>query len=255
MKNGKHIGAPATAGSGKQIRLAGVNHDLRNILQVLAGWMQMAREAGSPEERDHAIAQLAKAGTRARALLDRIAALAAEAGGPASAAPSPLGPLEEALLETAEAFRPLLPGDRDIRLTVELEPGLWAIPAEALPDVERCVTNLLLNGRDAIAGEGTLTVTAGNVLLEPGDLPHREPPAKPGRHVRISVADSGSGIPPELQSRIFAAYVTTKRHGTGLGLVNIKDLVEGHGGFVRFETGAGKGTRFALFLPVAATTS
>ncbi len=70
--------------------------------------------------------------------------------------------------------------------------------------------------------------------------------------VEVSVRDSGSGIAPEHAARLFQPYFTTKKHGTGLGLFVTRQLVADHGGSVTFESRAGEGTTFRVFLPVAA---
>ena len=67
---------------------------------------------------------------------------------------------------------------------------------------------------------------------------------------RISVADSGPGIPPEIQASIFTPYFTTKSSGTGLGLAIVYQIVEGHGGSISVGNAAGHGAEFTLTLPV-----
>ena len=94
--------------------------------------------------------------------------------------------------------------------------------------------NLLQNAREALGGTGTVTVTADC---------DRE------YTVKISVADTGPGIAPELVERIYEAYYTTKEKGTGLGLAIVKHNVELYGGRVLVESVLGKGAKFTLFFP------
>lgn len=96
--------------------------------------------------------------------------------------------------------------------------------------------NLINNAAQAIPGDGTVTVRS---LVE-------------GERVRIDVSDTGSGIPAEVQPRIFDTYFTTKPagEGTGLGLPIVKSIVDEHGGEIRFTTRQGEGTTFSVFLPV-----
>jgi two-component system NtrC family sensor kinase len=95
--------------------------------------------------------------------------------------------------------------------------------------------NLINNAAQAIPGEGKVTI---RTRME-------------GGLVRIDVSDTGTGIPPEVQSKIFDTYFTTKPvgEGTGLGLPIVKSIVEEHGGEVKFTTRAGVGTTFSVFLP------
>lgn len=99
--------------------------------------------------------------------------------------------------------------------------------------------NLINNAAQAIPGEGKVTVRSS---VEDG-------------RVRIDITDTGDGIPPEVQARIFETYFTTKPvgEGTGLGLPIVKSIVEEHGGEVRFTTEVGVGTTFTVYLPALAT--
>ena len=96
--------------------------------------------------------------------------------------------------------------------------------------------NLINNAAQAIPGDGTVTVRS---IVE-------------GERVRIDVSDTGSGIPAEVQPRIFETYFTTKPagEGTGLGLPIVKSIVDEHGGEIKFTTRQGVGTTFSVFLPV-----
>ena len=79
-----------------------------------------------------------------------------------------------------------------------------------------------------------------------------EPGAVPGSYVRLTVADTGSGIPLELQDRVFEPFFTTKEaeSGSGLGLSTAVGIARGHGGFMRIESEVGRGTRVSVFVPV-----
>jgi signal transduction histidine kinase len=141
-----------------------------------------------------------------------------------------------------EAVRPyqvaLPPG---VKLTVEL-------PA-ALPDVlgdrrllERALVNLLENALQAVGDDGRIAVGA----FAAGDGHVNE--------VRISVEDSGAGIPADIMERIFEPFFSTKTTGSGLGLALVKKIAEDHGGGVALETGPGRPTRAVLWIPAAPPT-
>jgi signal transduction histidine kinase len=136
--------------------------------------------------------------------------------------------LENAL---AQVFPPAVPTDIQIRR--EFGRGFPPLLMQRSHLTETLV-NLLQNAREALQDRGTLVVTA---------TCSREDAAK------ISVADDGPGIAPELLERIFEAYYTTKEKGTGLGLAIVKHNVELYGGVVRVESELGKGARFTLNFP------
>ncbi|HUJ27694.1 MAG TPA: HAMP domain-containing sensor histidine kinase [Myxococcales bacterium] len=101
--------------------------------------------------------------------------------------------------------------------------------------VRRAVINLARNAAEAMPSGGTFTIAAW----------------REGERVMLSFADTGSGIPEALRARLFQPFATHgKRDGTGLGLAMVKQVVESHGGEIRFESAPGKGTTFTFSLPV-----
>jgi two-component system, NtrC family, sensor histidine kinase PilS len=102
--------------------------------------------------------------------------------------------------------------------------------------------NLMVNGAEAIAGEGRIAVTAE--VVSAGGLPQA------GDEVRIRVSDDGSGMSESDVKRVFEPFFTTKKGGTGLGLATVYRIVETHGGRISVSSKVGKGTTVTLFLPV-----
>jgi CheY-like chemotaxis protein len=102
---------------------------------------------------------------------------------------------------------------------------------------------------------GKLSIHMKNVVL---DEIHagKNPEAKPGPYVAITVADNGTGIPKEIQDKIFEPFFTTKApgRGTGLGLATCLGIIKSHGGFINFDSEAGKGSVFKVFLPANVTS-
>jgi CheY-like chemotaxis protein len=117
------------------------------------------------------------------------------------------------------------------------------------------VMNLCVNARDAMPQGGTLSLSAANVMLKESDCVG-SPDAKPGPYVRLTVLDTGTGIPQEIQDKIFDPFFTTKEYGkgTGLGLSTVVGIVKGHGGFITLTSQVGKGTQFQIFLPAVEST-
>ncbi|WP_448203269.1 response regulator [Azospirillum sp. sgz302134] len=136
-----------------------------------------------------------------------------------------------------------------IRIVTETEPGLWAARVDP-NQLEMAILNLAINARDAMPDGGTLTIGTGNCP----DLSEGRPlDLAAGDCVRITVADTGSGMSAEVAARAFEPFFTTKGvgHGTGLGLSMVHGLAAQSGGTVTLDTRIGAGTTVALYLPRA----
>ncbi len=105
--------------------------------------------------------------------------------------------------------------------------------------LEQVLTNLFTNAVQAMPGGGRLTIDINAVDQN-----------RQGRKVVMAVTDTGPGIPPDVQRRIFEPFFTTKTKGTGLGLAVARRIIEEHGGAIRVESEAGRGTSFFVELPV-----
>jgi PAS domain S-box-containing protein len=118
--------------------------------------------------------------------------------------------------------------------------------------IQQVIMNLCVNARDAMPQGGTLTLSLKRVELD-AEGAKIHPKAKPGTYVVIAVADTGTGIPPELMDKIFDPFFTTKPlgQGTGLGLPTVMGIAENHGGFVHLTSQVGKGTTFEVYIPAA----
>lgn len=118
--------------------------------------------------------------------------------------------------------------------------------------LEQALINLALNARDAMPDGGSLAVACKVVNLDAGFVAAHKG-SRPGRHVAISVTDTGIGMDATVASRIFEPFYTTKEegHGTGLGLSTTYGFVRQAGGIVAVESLPGKGSAFTLFLPLA----
>jgi PAS domain S-box-containing protein len=140
---------------------------------------------------------------------------------------------------------------REIDLQQQVASNLWTVIADST-QLHQVLLNLCVNARDAMRTGGHLTIAASNATLAEGDvvLPVDR---KPGPYVVLEVSDTGHGIPPEIQHRIFDLFFTTKPlgEGTGLGLSTVLGIVQQHGGFIRLDSTPGKGSTFKVFLPAS----
>jgi PAS domain S-box-containing protein len=141
--------------------------------------------------------------------------------------------VEDTLLLTGKQL-----GRDGIHVITDLDPGLPRVWGDATA-LEQVLMNLLLNARDAMAAGGTLRIETSPV------------PGQPNA-VRLVVADTGAGMPPEVLARVAEPFFTTKSAGTGLGLSVSYTIIREHGGTVHAESNPGRGTTFTVLLPVMA---
>ena len=144
---------------------------------------------------------------------------------------------------------------KDIRLQFFIPSDIWTIFGDPT-QVHQIILNICVNARDAMPDGGSLTIAVENSVLDEQYVAMNSQ-ALPGRYVQISVADSGTGMPPELIERIFEPFFTTKEinKGTGLGLSTVMAIVKSHGGIVNVYSELGKGTTFKIYLPATESPS
>jgi two-component system cell cycle sensor histidine kinase/response regulator CckA len=140
--------------------------------------------------------------------------------------------LNEVVAPTATSVSRLTGGRTDVQLQLSRQP----VPVLAQQiDIERILLNLVLNARDATAGDGLITIETAIV----------------GRTARLTVADTGCGLTPDVQQRMFEPHFTTKRMGTGLGLSSVAGIVQNLGGTIAVHSEPGRGTSVSILLPLA----
>jgi signal transduction histidine kinase/ActR/RegA family two-component response regulator len=219
----------------------GIAHDFNNMLAVVVGGIDLAlRRLNGPRREVMMHLQNAMEGaTRAAALTRRLLSFARS---------EPLLPERVDSNELIGGMSDLLDrtlGER-IRIDVDLDRDAWPIYVDP-HQLENAIVNLAVNARDAMDGEGLMRVATENVSLaanEVGDI-------RAGDYVRISVTDTGCGMPPEVLERAFEPFFTTKPvgKGTGLGLSQIFGFAHQSGGEVGIESEVGRGTTVSIYLP------
>jgi signal transduction histidine kinase len=155
----------------------------------------------------------------------------------------------KAVVENAvAALKPNVPASIELRLSIDTEAQIMA---DKVP-IGQVVTNLCMNAVNAMddAG-GTLTVRLTTVEVTP-DAARRDPKLHPGPYAKLTVADTGKGIPAAHMERIFEPFFTTRKPqgGTGMGLAITHGIVKGYGGVITVESELGKGTVFDVYWPV-----
>jgi signal transduction histidine kinase len=134
--------------------------------------------------------------------------------------------------ETLELLRPEME-NRGLNVKEDLARRLPFSPMDAA-QIKQVLVNLIKNAMQAMTRGGTLTLQTGSG----------------GDSVWISVSDTGRGIPPDQINHIFEPFYTTKKKGTGLGLMIVQRIVRQHGGHIELESHVGQGTTFRIRLPL-----
>ena len=219
----------------------GVAHDFNNLLTVILGNLELARDRVRGTEVDEFLAATDTAARRATDLTGQLLGFARRR-------PMTFGRVDpnDLVRETAGLLRRTI--DPRVVIREHLRPGLWAARADA-GQVNQVLMNLCLNARDAMPGGGVLTLTTGNTEVTPGEADRLG--GRPGRFVRVRVADTGHGMPADVKARVFEPFFTTKEvgRGTGLGLAVVFGIVQAHGGWIGCESEPGAGTVFDVYLP------
>jgi CheY-like chemotaxis protein len=150
--------------------------------------------------------------------------------------------------EAVHAIRDVLAGSMhvNIEFKIDVAKAIWLICVDK-SELELALVNLAVNARDAMPEGGRITISADNVRLHPGDLPEDIS----GDFVALSVADTGSGIAPDLVSRVVEPFFTTKApdKGTGLGLSQVYGFARRSDGTVSINSEVGQGTKVTVYLP------
>lgn len=236
----------------------GIAHDFNNLLAVITGCIELLKVKAGPNQPVLELADRAlTAAERGAILIQRLLAFSKrEQFNPTTTQ------IDQLIHETLELTR------RSVGEPIEIETHLASSPWQTLVDIsqlENAILNLVLNARDAMPEGGILMLStsqlslpgqATSALLEPKE-PHRafplavhELPA--GDYIRISVSDTGTGIPPELLEQVFEPFFTTKQAGgSGLGLAMVFGFVNQAGGSLRVVSEVNVGTSVELYLPRA----
>jgi PAS domain S-box-containing protein len=225
-------------------RLAGgIAHDFNNLLTVINGYCDLLLLDGEPDpaalHRDLALVR--QAGERAAALTQQLLAFSRKQ----VAQLQPIA-IEAAVSEVVELSRRVI--GENIELIVETDPDSGQVLAD-LAQLHQMLMNLVINARDAMPGGGTLSIRTRAVNLAPEGAAQLD--LVPGDYVRLTVADSGSGMAEHVRQHVFDPFFTTKPagQGTGLGLSTVYGIVRSLHGAIAVESRLGAGSVFEIHLP------
>lgn len=223
---------------------SGIAHDLNNILAPILMSVGLLEDEIRTEDGRETLSTLRTCSERGAALVRQVLSFARGITGQRI----PVNPVH-LLRDIEKLVRETFP--KNIAAAFLPEPNIWSVVGDPT-QLHQVFMNLCVNARDAMPEGGTLTVRAKNAVFDEVRSP-MNPDARPGSYVVISVADTGTGIPPEVREHIFEPFFTTKDadRGTGLGLSTTLTIVRSHGGFIDLESEPGKGTKFCVCFPAS----
>ncbi|MFO1059793.1 MAG: response regulator [Dongiaceae bacterium] len=221
----------------------GIAHDFNNLLTAMIGFcdlLLLRHRAGDQSFAD--IMQIKQNANRAAGLVRQLLAFSRQ-----QALQPRVLDVTDVLAELSHLLRRLI--GENIELEIVHDRGLWPVKVDH-GQLEQVIINLAVNARDAMPDGGRLTIRTRNLALAQ-TLSRGAETMPPGQYVVIDVADTGSGIPPEILDRIFDPFFSTKEvgQGTGLGLSTVYGIVKQTGGFVLVDSEPGRGSSFAIYLP------
>src|SRR3954447_21897506 len=219
----------------------GVAHDFNNLLTVIRASVDLLRRPDLPEPRRlRYIEAISDTVARAAKLTAQLLAFARR-----QTLKPEVFEVGRSVQTLAEMIGTLIGSRIEIVILGPEEPCF--VNADA-GQFETAIINMAVNARDAMEGRGRLTIAVGMAASLPNAAPLSQ---HPYGYVAVSVADTGSGIPPDQFERIFEPFFTTKQagHGTGLGLSQVFGFARQSGGEVAVASEVGKGSIFTLYLP------
>lgn len=223
-----------------------VAHDLRNALTPLLGYVQLTLHALQPQ--DDLYDRMEKIHLAANSVRDLVSRI-----------------LDAPTSETTE--RPLLDCNDEVQTFAQTAGGL---PEEEIPldvcldtsigsinvnrsDFQRILMNLVVNARQAITGQGTVSIRTSGAQADPKTSAQEAGETFRPRYVKLTVQDTGCGMAPETVRKVFERGFTTKATGTGLGLANVQQIVRLSKGWIEIDSIPGVGTAVHVYFPCEET--
>ena len=225
----------------------GIAHDFNNVLFAIIGAAEITlrtlpKEAELYDELSRNLQIILESGKRAGKLVKQILAFSRKT----VQAIEPVC-VRQIATEASKMLKATLPATITLRCDLDSDSLAMADPTQ----VHQTVVNLCTNAAHAMRNEGgTLTLRLSDVYLCP-EFAAEHPGVSPGPYIRLTVSDTGCGIDPEITERIFDPFFTTKGQGegTGLGLSVVHGIIKSHKGAITFQSEAGKGSIFHVYLP------
>ncbi len=216
----------------------GLAHDFNNILATILGNVSLAKYQASPEgEIVKLLSDVEKASKRAQALTNQLLTFS-KGGAPVKETAS----LENIIRESS-LF--VTSGSKSV-CKFSIAKDLWPVEID-VGQISQVINNIVINANQAMPEGGTIEIMGENLIIDEGS----ERQLRPGKYIRISFRDEGTGIPEKYVSKIFDPYFTTKHAGSGLGLATTYSIINRHGGIITVQSRFEVGTVFHIYLPAS----
>jgi PAS domain S-box-containing protein len=220
----------------------GVAHDFNNLLMIISGHLRIIKKLIKDDQRGlQAIDAIETATRRGETLTRQLLTFSRR---------QHLSPAVIDVGQRIDALRNVLSKSLGsaIQLTTSIDTAVWPVEVDS-SEFELALVNIAVNSRDAMPDGGAISIAAKNVQLKAGDVAGD----LAGEFVALTVGDTGSGIAPEILTKVFDPFFTTKRidKGTGLGLSQVYGFAHQSGGTVSVDSDVGSGTRVTIYLPRA----
>ena len=220
------------------ILAGGIAHDFNNLLTVMLGNLSLAMmDMKKDAESTNWLREVERAVSRARDLTQQL--LTFSKGG---------APIRSAIVlaDVVREVAQFAASGSNVRCVFNIADDLWPADVDK-GQVGQVVQNVVINAMQVMPDGGQIDISLHNETGDPGF----GRVLAPGRYLKLTIADQGSGIPPENLGRIFEPYFTTKSTGSGLGLATVYSIVKKHLGHISVDSTVGRGTVFHIWLPAA----
>jgi PAS domain S-box-containing protein len=226
----------------------GIAHDLNNILAPILMAAQLLRLKAPDAESLRWLDTVETSAQRGAGLIKQVLAFARGIDGERLELQ-----LRHLISELQKILKETFP--RSIQIVSRLARDLWTVRADST-QMHQILMNLCVNARDAMPNGGQLEIRAENIVVDEV-YARLHPQAHTGAYVKVTVSDTGTGMPPHILERIFDPFFTTKEigKGTGLGLSTVQSILRSHEGFLHVYSESGKGSRFEICLPAESSAS
>ena len=222
----------------------GIAHDINNLLSPIVMSIRLLQTKVVDDDSQRILATLQSSAERCAGLVKQVLSFARGVQGD-----HVLLQPRHLIREIVKVLKDTLPKSIEVRLGGAED--LWVVSGDPM-QLHQVMMNLCVNARDAMPNGGKLSILAENVIIDE-NYARMNLEARAGQFVLMTIADTGTGIPPHVLDKIFEPFFTTRElgKGTGLGLSTALGIVKGHRGFINVYSEFGHGAQFRIYLPAA----